>query len=155
VRGRVRAPQLSQGVRQTNPMSSLPVIAVVLMLMSCTPRGVATRQSERIALLKELRQCLDALPKRVHAPVNSPCAERRVSILEGVSRRDVLNALGDPTWCHGPDGLIALDRAECPRSQVWGYSYYRLPNRSCGGGPELTFEFARDSAAKAGWVWTQ
>ena len=136
-------------------MTCVPLIAVVLMLMSCTPESAAPRQRERIALLKELRQCLDALPQSVHAPVNSPCAERRVAVLEGVSRRDVLFALGDPTWCQGAPGAIALDRAECAHSHVWSYSYYRLPDRSLGGGPELTFEFARDSTVKVGWVWTQ
>lgn len=111
--------------------------------------------AERVALFRELRRCLDDLPTTVMTRVNSPCAERDVGLLTGLTRPRLVEALANPTWCKAADKLNYLPPSDCNKSDQWGYSFYRLPPSSLGGGPELLLEFDSAQRAKARWIRTQ
>ncbi len=131
------------------------LVVLSMLLVSCSGGTTTPKDGQRTTLLMELRKCLDELPLTVSTYTVAPCAGRDVTLLDGVPADTLLKALGEPTWCRAGDGLNFLDRGDCLRSQGWGYSFYRLPSSTLGGGPELTVNFDRNKKAKAGWTQTQ
>jgi hypothetical protein len=134
---------------------------IFLLVMASSSVGHAQSDAtdalaaKRAALLRELRRCLDDLPPTVKAGVDSPCAKRDVGLLTALSRATIVEALGNPTWCKAADKYDYFHGRACDRIDEWGYSFYRLPPSSQGGGPELLFEFDSSQRAKARWVHTQ
>ena len=72
-----------------------------------------------------------------------PPAERlpNVENLTGLTKERIASALGPPSGlCWGGDGGV-LEGESCQEARVWQYSFYYLPPRRLGGGPELTLVF--------------
>ena len=136
-------------------MPRLCVILLVFVVM--VVHGIASGGEEVSgeALLHELQRCLKDLPAATKNPVHSECTGRDVSSLGTVSRDTLLAKLGQPTWGLAADTHSYLDLRDCFRSNEWGYSFYRLPPQSLGGGPELVFQFSADGTTTAKWLHTQ
>ena len=123
--------------------------------------GVGGSNSSTVRAIDELHECLRDVASHTPASAQpayvSPCRMRDVSILVGVSRSDLLGALGQPGFCTGPKNQIALWSDPMCRAPVgFGYSFYRLCEDCVGGGPELLIQF--DSAGATSllrWVATQ
>jgi len=130
-------------------------VAVIVLLVASCSRPSELEPRQRGTLLDELRQCREELRLVASTPVESACANRSVYPLNGLTRSEVAAALGDADWWVGTDGLITLDTQLYRESRTWGYSFYRLPEDSLGGGPELTFEFDGHARAKVSWLWSQ
>jgi hypothetical protein len=124
---------------------------ICLLLMPVT--ASASPPAPKAHLLAEFRDCLRALPQRVDKRVVSPCAEGATSNLVGLGRSSLLFTLGKPDWCSsGHDEVLLWSERVCSSANVWGYSFYRLPSTSRGGGPELAVVFGgSDSVVDASW----
>ena len=140
----------------------VPLRVVTLLAgLAMSNAALAAVTPAQSALLHELHECLRDVAS--HKPASaqpayvSPCRMRDVSILVGVSRSDLLGALGQPGFCTGPKNQIALWSDPMCRAPVgFGYSFYRLCEDCVGGGPELLIQF--DSAGATSllrWVATQ
>ncbi len=95
----------------------------------------------------------DTLPAAGKPPVDRlPNVEN----LTGLSKGRVSAALGPPTGlCWGGDGGV-LDGESCEQASVWQYSFYYLPPRRLGGGPELTLVFdEKDVCVLSLWDYSQ
>jgi hypothetical protein len=107
--------------------------------------------AERTMLISQLRRCFEELSAAVDAPVTSPCGGKDVSILSGIQVDVLVRELGEPIWCSAAGGLN-----KCKSSKRWGWSFYRLPKNSVGGGPELVCELDETKKCFAmRWVVTE
>jgi hypothetical protein len=115
------------------------VSAALKTLAAFAPLGLigchqAPSQSP-VDLLHSLRQCLDAVPKTAQHFV-SPCTKLDLTPLNGITRADLLAALGPPTFCT----LANVPKGPDCSSHYNTWSFYRLPASTLGGGPELSCE---------------
>src|SRR5262245_531073 len=123
-----------------------------ILLASCA--GSIETSQGRAVILAELRKCRDALPVESNTPFSSPCANRDVSALDGVSKAEIESALGRPDLV-ASSGSVTSAQGAYERAATWSYSFYRLPVDYLGGGPELLFEFNSNDVARAKWVHTE
>jgi hypothetical protein len=112
--------------------------AVILICFAASACDVEDKPQRRMALLHQLRNCLDKVPAQGDEGYTSPCANMKVSILSGISRADLISGLGRPQWCIGKDqgGWPVGD--DCPLEAIPVWSFYQLPRGHAGGGPELS-----------------
>jgi hypothetical protein len=80
--------------------------------------------------------------EKLPAPGKPPEATLpNVENLTGLTRDRIEAAFGPPSGiCWGSDGGV-LEDGSCGGARVWQYSFYYLPTRRLGGGPELTLVF--------------
>jgi hypothetical protein len=125
-----------------------------LVLAAANTRATESPSVERVSAT--LHDCLVALEKPSQEPLTSPCARKNVSALLGASREAILNGVGHPRWCHPVEPevrFIPWSEPACGAAATWGYSFYRLPKGSKGGGPELVLEFGPSGAVTTAWWW--
>ena len=72
------------------------------------------------------------------------------SVLVGMTRDEIVQALGEPGQCH-----VASQPAPCSSATDLFYSFYHLPEGSVGGGPELLLRFEGERCVAAEWRFTQ
>src|SRR6185437_441019 len=96
-----------------------------------------TPLEQRAVLLKALRTCRAAIPESVASSYEPPCVKRDLTALNGISRTDLLAALGPPTFCHGTNEGGFPRGTDCPRRWWPMWSFYRLAGVVNGGSPEL------------------
>jgi hypothetical protein len=92
-------------------------VSTVLLaaLASCGGGSTASKQH----VLHSLRSCLGHLA----TGVKSPCIGMDVSQLSGISRNELVAALGPPSFCH-PTSSTALLTADCAPAKrpVWSFA---------------------------------
>ena len=71
-------------------------VAVILICFAASACNVKDQRQRRMALLHQLRTCLNEVPAQGDADYTSPCANMKVSILSGISRADLISGLGRP-----------------------------------------------------------
>ena len=132
---------------------SLTVVTTVVLCGCITPTPKSDARQE---LLKSLRACRDAIPKQVDQPFESPCRASDVSSLMGISRADLVVALGPPSFCVGVTEGGFPRGTDCPPHWNPEWSFYRLPAGRLGGGPELLCETTEDQRCdRVMWVRSQ
>ncbi len=120
----------------------LQVSSVLLAALSvaCTTSG--SHDASRKELLQTLRQCL--VQVSIHngrEGYQSPCAREDVSRLNGISRAELIEALGPPQFCTSATEGGFPEKDDCPADQNPQWSFYRLPQGIyAGGGPDLVCE---------------
>lgn len=127
----VVARPLNFTVRGLSQMRAALTVLTVCSLSDLTACH-ETPEETRAKLLGKLHECL----KDVSIDSPSSCPRLDLAPLNGIARRDLLAALGPPTFCtlpHVPKG------PDCP-SHYNQWSFYRLLPLTVGGGPELTCE---------------
>jgi len=91
------------------------------------------------------------------------------AVLVGMSRQDILAALGEPGQCRVAPQTICdpnvqpvrcreemrAQPAPCTSDSDLFYSFYHLPEGWLGGGPELLLHFEGDRCVAADWRFTQ
>jgi hypothetical protein len=106
-------------------------------------------------LLNKLGECLKAAPKKVPEGKQgfvSPCATIDLKPLGGISRAELVAALGPPTFCT----LVNVPKGPDCSSHYNRWSFYRLPAGTIGGGPELSCEVDQaQRCAVVRWVNSQ
>jgi hypothetical protein len=135
------------------PMRTVAFLVPSLLLMVAASFAADDQKTlaERTMLISQLRRCLEELPAAGDAGVTSPCGGKDVRILSGIQVDVLVKELGEPTWCAAADGLN-----KCKSSKRWGWSFYRLPKNSVGGGPELVCELDETKKCFAmRWVVTE
>ena len=141
------------GGPSTHPLGDVVALSTVIFSAALAASNPSPGQ---LSLLQGFRVCLDEVAAHTKSP--SPCAMRDPTSLIGVSRTDLLNTLGQPTFCiPKPGAYLPWRFAECRGAQVdIGYSFYRLPENWVGGGPELMFFFDSNGAVQvARWMYSQ
>jgi len=126
---------------------------VSLLLMGATSFAADDQKTlaGRSKLLSELHHCLDALPPVVDTAIMSPCGGKAIAPLAGITVDVLVKELGKPTWCAAVDGLN-----RCDASKRWGWSFYRLPKNTTGGGHELVCELDESRACSVvRWIVTE
>jgi hypothetical protein len=134
---------------------ALRALAISFLIIGPGVCSVSASQAdvERANLLKMLKRCLAAMPKAVpqYKPrFESSCAGIDVQPLVGVSRKQLVDALGPPDadkqiWKCPPF-------APCYHTDTVDYSFYVLPNGWKGGGPELWLSLDRHGVVQhASW----
>ena len=131
----------------------LTMVAAVATSGCVTP---VAKPDTRNELLQSLRACRDAIPKHVDQPFESTCRTFDVSTLTGISRADLVVALGPPSFCVGlTEGGFPRGQ-DCPPHWNPEWSFYRLPANLLGGGPELFCETTEDQhCGRVMWVRSQ
>lgn len=100
-------------------------------------------------VIRNLRASLDLLKT---APQDKPFTAPTFDPywLIGLTRTDIRSGLGTPEMCDTPMG------GPCSNKVDWYYSFYRLPKRWFGGGPELLLKFDEDDiCTSANWEQSQ
>ena len=121
----------------------LLTLSAALALVACGAAFAQTDEPARISdwcrwEIETEMGLRDELP----AP-GKPPAQRlpNVENLTGLTKDRISSALGPPSGlCWGSDGGV-LEGDSCEDASVWQYSFYYLPTRRLGGGPELTLVF--------------
>ncbi len=116
-------------------------LAVAAFLVACsTPAGNYRNDATHTQLLQTLRQCLVEVPisgERRQGFV-SPCVGMDVSSLNGITRKHLIDALGQARYCTSPTDTGFPGKDGCPVDQDPLWSFYRLADSMVmGGGPEL------------------
>jgi hypothetical protein len=115
-------------------------LTLLAMLAASACSALAPHQN-RADLLKALRQCLNEVPKRGAASFESPCVHKDVSSLNGITRAELISALGPAQFCTAPAYGGFPTALDCPPDENPQWSFYALPeNIILGGGPELVCE---------------
>jgi hypothetical protein len=127
--------------------------AALTALTACALCGLTacheSPEKTRANLLGKLGECL----KEVSIERPSPCLKLDLSPLNGIAREDILRALGPPTFCTLP--VYVPKGPDCP-SHYNQWSFYRLPQGTIGGGPELTCDVDQiGHCAAVRWVGSQ
>jgi hypothetical protein len=153
----VEQSQVSFGMRSMRILTVFGASLLLIVTASFAADNQKTLTARKL-LMTQLRRCLEEIPAVVDSPVTSPCGGRKVDILSGMQIDVLVNELGDPTWCRSASGLNYLHGSECKPSKQrqWAWSFYRLPENTVGGGPELICDL--DSAghcATVKWILTQ
>lgn len=79
---------------------------------------------DRGALLRELRACRDAIPKKIEIHYESPCIHKDVSSLSGISRAELVAALGPPNACSSKThSILAITQACSSSDESPGWSF--------------------------------
>jgi hypothetical protein len=136
--------QPQQPVSASSPAELLPVFSVLLtaLLVACSTSGTYSRDAPRKELLQTLRQCF--VQVSLHngkEGYQSPCAREDVSRLNGITRGELIDALGPPQFCTGPTEGGFPKNQDCPADQNPQWSFYHLPQSVyTGGGPDLVCE---------------
>jgi hypothetical protein len=120
-------------------------VSTVLLaaLASCGGGSTASKQH----VLHSLRSCLGHLA----TGVKSPCIGMDVSQLSGISRNELVAALGPPSFCH-PTSSTALLTADCAPAKRPVWSFARVPQKRVGGDIELVCQ-SDDDTHCARLVW--
>ena len=112
------------------------------LLVACSTSGSASHNAGRKELLQTLRLCL--VQVSIHngrEGYQSPCASEDVSRLNGISRAELIEALGPPQFCTGTTEGDFPDKDDCPVDKNPQWSFYRLPQSVyTGGSPDLVCE---------------
>jgi hypothetical protein len=113
-------------------------LALIALLVACSPPGNFRKDAAHEQLLQSLRQCLVEISISGDKDFVSPCVGRDVSSLNGVSRRRLLDVLGPARLCIAPTETNFPDKEDCPgdQSPLWSF-YRRVGSIDIGGGPEL------------------
>jgi hypothetical protein len=120
-------------------LSAAP-IAVVAFLVACSTPSNYRNDAANNELLQNLRECLVEVPDRgeKNKEFVSPCVERDVSSLNGITRRRLIDALGPARFCTSQAETSFPEKDDCPVDQNPQWSFYRLADAIVsGGGPEL------------------
>jgi hypothetical protein len=106
----------------------------------------------RKQLLHKLAECFKAIPHDRETMFDSPCVKLSLTSLNGIPRKQLIAALGPPTYCNG-DGVS--DGRDCQPEFSPGWSFYNLGAIVTGGGPELVCESSDGrSCTRVRWVIT-
>ena len=111
--------------------------------VACSTHGNYRKDAAHTELLQKLHQCLAEVP--IHGEKNadfvSPCIRLDVAPLNGISRGQLVDALGRASFCIGRDASGFPKSEDCPTDENPQWSFYRLANPAVGGGgPELVCE---------------
>ena len=119
-------------------------VACAAFLVACSTSGNYHKDAAHEKLLQSLRQCLVEIPIRGDKTKEfvSPCITMDVSPLDGIPRSHLIDALGPAQFCIGEnkDSSSFPKTEDCPFEQNPQWSFYRHPNATIGGGPELICE---------------
>jgi hypothetical protein len=113
------------------PNTSALVVALGFLIPS-------TMAADSTTVMRQLRAHLDRV-RATAPPVESPDASdlsSSVKQLAGLSRGDLQQGLGQPTWCESSSKTTS-----CTSAQTWWFSFYKLPANTPGGGLELIVIF--------------
>ena len=111
--------------------SSALVVALGLLLSS-------TMAADSTSVMRQLRVHLDRV-RATAPPVESPDLSdlsSSVKQLAGLSRGDLQQGLGQPTWCESSNRTTS-----CTSAETWWFSFYKLRPNAPGGGLELIVTF--------------
>jgi hypothetical protein len=120
-------------------LSAAP-IAVAAFLVACSTPGNYRDDAANKELLQSLRECLVEVPNRgeKNKEFVSPCVERDVASLNGITRRHLIDALGPARFCTSQTETSFPEKDDCPVDQNPQWSFYRHADEIVtGGGPEL------------------
>jgi hypothetical protein len=117
-------------------------VALAALLVACTTPGPGNyrKDSAHEELLQSLRQCLVELPISGERGKDfvSPCVGRDVTSLNGISRSQLIDALGPARLCITQTEVNFPEKKDCPTEQNPVWSFYRHADSiDVGGGPEL------------------
>jgi hypothetical protein len=128
--------------RSATGLLQVSSVLFTALLAACSTPGSASHDASRKELLQTLRQCL--VQVSIHngrEGYQSPCAHEDVSRLDGISRTDLIEALGPAQFCTGATEGDFPEKDDCPADKNPQWSFYRLPQGVyAGGGPDLVCE---------------
>jgi hypothetical protein len=120
----------------------VPSVLLTALLVACSTPGSHSRDASRKELLETLRQCF--VQVSLHngkEGYQSPCAREDVSRLNGITRGELIDALGPPQFCTSPTEGGFPKGDDCAADQNPQWSFYHLPQSVyTGGGPDLVCE---------------
>jgi len=105
-------------------------------MVLATPTAFPADQQS--AALDELKACRSAVPASTDKPFDSPCGFKTdIRPLKGIALDRLLSALGKPDVCYTAAGGLHMPKKDsrCVRGFATGWSFFRLPFGSMGGGP--------------------
>jgi hypothetical protein len=118
-----------QAITDFRRRSGILVLVGVTGLASCG----TVHPSPKEQILRTLRGCLDHLSMGER----SPCVNMDTSKLSGISRQQLIAALGPPTFCHPMQRTRQPMDGDCLPSQRPVWSFYVHRQRTVGGGVEF------------------
>lgn len=109
-------------VRSTHLTLVSLVIGVLAVACRTTPPAPPDPpKASRAEVLQTLHQCLVEIPRKTHDGFISPCAYRDISALSGISRTELVAALGGYPACQShkkmPLGFFQSDLREGPECE--------------------------------------
>ena len=110
---------------------ALALCVVAAVLAAC--RSAPPTRSE---LLEKLHQCREDIPKGRPGGAISRCVKLDPSPLNGISRSELVAALGPPSFCVGLSEGTFPHGADCPPQMDPKWAFFQ----GTGTGPELTCE---------------
>jgi hypothetical protein len=136
-------------------MAPLNVVAFAIVL-GVSNAAIAKATPAQAGLLHELHDCRRAIASHTAGYV-SPCAMREAGLLVGASRSDLLDSLGQPSFCvTTTNQIVPWSSLTCRSDFSFGYTFYLLGKDWIGGGPELWIQFdSAGAASSVRWVRTQ
>jgi hypothetical protein len=112
------------------------IVTVLGIVSACASVGPNT--SARRDLLADLGARLEkvrsARAQNLAEPLNLDPSNADFELLVGMSKEELLDSLGPPTW-------KAPCFEDCESDPAWAYSFYHFPAIGPGGGPELFLYF--------------
>ena len=128
--------------RSPAELLQVPSVLLTALLVACSTSGSHSRDTPRKELLETLRQCF--VQVSLHngkEGYQSPCAREDVSRLNGITRGELIDALGPPQFCTSPTEGGFPKGDDCAADQNPQWSFYHLPQSVyTGGGPDLVCE---------------
>jgi hypothetical protein len=120
-------------------LSAAPCALAAILVACTTAPGNYRDDAPHQALLQALRQCLVEISiSDTNKDFISPCIERDVSSLNGISRHRLIDALGPPRLCLDQTEINFPEKNDCPANQYPVWSFYRHAGSiDMGGGPQL------------------
>jgi hypothetical protein len=120
----------------------LTSVLFAAMLVACSTSGSYSHDASRKEFLQTLRQCLVQVSlHNGREGYQSPCAREDVSRLNGITRAELIEALGPAQFCTSATEGDFPKNDDCPAEQNPQWSFYRLPQGVySGGGPDLVCE---------------
>ena len=129
-------------MRSPAELLQVPSVLLTALLAACSTPGSQSRDAPRKELLETLRQCF--VQVSLHngkEGYQSPCAREDVSRLNGITRGELIDALGPPQFCTSPTEGGFPKGDDCAADQNPQWSFYHLPQSVyTGGGPDLVCE---------------
>jgi hypothetical protein len=129
-------------MRSPAELLQVPSVLLTALLAACSTSGSQSRDAPRKELLETLRQCF--VQVSLHngkEGYQSPCAREDVSRLNGITRGELIDALGPPQFCTSPTEGGFPKGDDCAADQNPQWSFYHLPQSVyTGGGPDLVCE---------------
>ena len=125
------------------------VISIALAYLPASIFAASPDNTQGVQSLHELNQCRKALTPS-DTKIVSPCANRNMNNIVGVSKSELLKALGNPDFCLTSNNQVhPWQEKVCSTALNIGYMFYRLPEDMIGGGPQLVFTIGSEKQGVA------